>query len=165
MNRSHIVVAIALLGVGVPTATIVSRMESDGVDRVVAVEVVRVARSAAEREAAPGQPDLYKHRLGLFTTDAAQAGIVVADALCRDLIDAGLKAEAATCREGEAKTFDAGRFCRGGDVAGHYAEGVFRDRDRALLLGLAGGALEVGDPATVKADIERRGFKRCPEVP
>jgi hypothetical protein len=25
--------------------------------------------------------------------------------------------------------------------------------------------LELGDPATVKADLEARGFKRCPEVP
>lgn len=177
MNRRLVVIALALLSIGVPAVQIVSRMEDRGVDPVVAVEAVRRARTAAERTADPGQPDLYKHRLAMFTrsTNQAQANALVADALCHDVADAGegFTDDAAACRAAEGLTFGAGRVCNGFDaLRGYYAEGQFRDRDRLALLAAEASVvdagtivLEVAPPAVIKGRLADRGFKRCPEAP
>jgi hypothetical protein len=169
VNRSHVVIAVAMLVIGIPAATVISKLGSEGVSD--SASVVAHARSAGARLAEPGQPDVYKHRLGIFTSSngAAQGRLRVRDALCGDLADAGpgFVSELAQCRTREGDAFAGVRYCDVGQVVrGFYGELSARDRDRDRLLaavdtGPPNIILEVGAPGDVLANIAARGFTRC----
>jgi hypothetical protein len=168
--RRFIILALSLLAIGLPTATIITRLESDGATNAQANAAVAHARSGAARLADVGQPDIFKHRLALFssTAGAGQGRLRVRDALCGDLADAGpgFTADVASCRVREADALTV-PICNASEQArGSYGEGTFRDRERDRLvaaedLGPPNIVLDVGTPAEVQAAMTALGFRRC----
>jgi hypothetical protein len=136
--RRYVRIALGLLALGVAPAAIRSALEASGATAEDAQTAMRRARLAAEREAEPGQPDIYKHRRVLFcaTADLAQCASGVSVVLCDDLADAG--ASSTTCQSNEAQTFSKGRaVCNASQVEiGRMAELALHDRDRDGLQAL-----------------------------